>query len=301
MNKQQLFLITACLVATAMLFFFGKQTPPAGSMSLTPAGQPGRMPNMSNSEADSIVEKPIAIDFERLTANLKNKIPEAQKQKITAAEKQLTATAGNTPDKKNQAIKDLVEYWEEVKYWEVAAIYQRQLAQADSTKANWEQAAERLSMAFRISDDSLMQAFLLQKAVAAYKTILKIDTSDTNAKINLAACYIDGYPNLPPKVMQGVLMLREITERDSTHIEANMVLARAAITSGQYDRALERLQRVIRHDPQNAEAFYFMGEVYDILGNKEKSIEAFKECKKTTKNPTFAAELDKIIKQLSNL
>ncbi len=283
-----------------MLFFWGKQTAPTTNANPAAMTAAGNAPPMSNSAAiDSIIEKPIAIDFERLVGNLKDKIPNSQKEKIVAAEKKLTA-AKQIPQR-IEALTSLVKCWEDVRYWEIAALYQRQIAQTDSTKQHWQQAAERLSTSFRISEDSLMQAYLLQKAVAAYQTLLKIDSTDTNAKINLAACYIDGYPTLTPKVMQGVFILREITQRDSTNIEANMVLARAAITSGQYDRALERLQRVVRHDPQHAEAYYFMGEVYNALGNKEKSIEAFKECKKTTKNPTFAAELDKIIKQLSNL
>ena len=93
-------------------------------------------------------------------------------------------------------------------------------------------------------------------------------------------------------------MLRDVTAVDSINVPANFMLGRMAIVSGQFDKAIQRFERVVRQEPTNAEAYYLLADSYLAVGQKEKAIEALKNCKKLIKNPTFATEIDKYINKI---
>lgn len=295
MNRAQLFLTIGCISAVLLLYMFGERQKP-----LDPTAKEG-MPNApfaSSDAAAAMAQTPVdiplvGIDIDRITTNIKQKLSPKERDNINKTEQQLAQAKDKTEQAK--AASSLAKAWEKSDYIEIAAFYYKRLAEADSTADNWQQAADRLAVGFKLSNDSTMFAYLLQNAVKAYEKTLQIDSTRTEAKVNLASCYIEGYTNQTPLVMKGVFMLRDVTAKDSTNAAAYLILGKAAITSGQYDKAVERLEHALRHAPDNAEAYYYLGEAYGAIGNKEKSIKALQECKKLTKNATFAREIDQIL------
>jgi len=95
--------------------------------------------------------------------------------------------------------------------------------------------------------------------------------------------------------MKGVTLLRDITSKDSTNIAANVILGKLAIQSGQFDKAIKRLELVLSLQAKNTEALYFLAEAYKGQGNKGKAIELFEKCKKMVNNPDFTKEIDQYI------
>lgn len=301
MNRAPLILALACIAIVVLLYTFGERQKPLAATSTSPDApfaQGGNPAAMAAAMAQSSSDMPlVGIDIERITGNIKQKLSPAERKTIEQAEAKF-AQAPNNPNAQAQAAAQLAKVWEQVNYIEVAAFYHKKVAEADSTADNWQHAADQLALAFKIAQDSTMFAYLLQNAVKAYEKTLAIDSTRTDAAINLASCYIEGYPDQTPLVMKGVFLLRGVTAKDSTNAAAYLVLGKAAITSGQYDRAVERLERATRYAPSNAEAYYFLAEAYQAVGNKAKAIKALQECKNLTKNPTFAREIDQIILNL---
>jgi len=68
--------------------------------------------------------------------------------------------------------------------------------------------------------------------------------------------------------MKGILMLREMVEKDSTNTEAQMYLGIYSLQTGQTDKARERFEAVLRVDSLNAEAHWQLGQI-------DFSVEAF--------------------------
>lgn len=251
--------------------------------------------NAGNTGAASALKT--QLDMPALATKLKDKITQNAADSITYWENQMQTQAGNNPTK-TKALQQIAQLWEKEGYFEMSAYFRRQLARTDSTQNNWLAAANALADAFQLAADSTMRMFLIENAIDAYQKTLQFDTTQLNVKVNIANCYFDAYANNPQMVMNGVMMLRGVTAIDSTFAPAQLSLGRMAIVSGQYDKAVARLQTVIRKDPNNAEAFYYLGEAYAALGQKEKAKEAFENCKKLVKNPNFAAELDLYIQRL---
>lgn len=258
----------------------------------------GRRHKIVEPKADEPSSTSIQVDFDRLTNNLKEKIDSLQRDSIQLLEAKLTKAI--TDSTKIELLQQLAQQWQNARYVEVAAYFHQKIAKIDSTQKRWEQAAHQLAMAFRVANDTTFRSFLLTNAIDAYNTALGFEPENTDLKLNLATCYVEGYMNQPEKLMKGIFMLREITEQDSTNVPANLVLGRMAIVSGQFERAIQRFQTIIELDPQNVEAYYYLGEAFFGIGDKEKAIDALKECKKLVKNPTFAKELEEYIQKIKN-
>jgi len=242
----------------------------------------------------------VQINFEKLADNLKKKIDSVQRDSIVLLETKMNAYKDSSKISKASVYKELGEVWEKAQYIELASYYFEQAAKFDSVESRWKEAGEKLAFAFRVSGDSSMRAYLTKSTLTAYNHAAAFDTSNLDYQIELAATYIDGYGDQGQQVMKGVFMLRDITIKDSTNVKANLLLGQMAIVSAQYDKAVTRLQIVISKDPSNAQAYYYLAEAYIGLGQKEKAIEAYKDCKKWVKNPTFADQLDKYIEDLIN-
>ena len=289
--KKQVSLIAVCIFASFMLYYFGVRVAPKSDTENAVA--PNTIAGQTTQEENT---PSVSVNFEQLTANLKGRLSENMKDSLKMLEQQLESA--NTDNERSVILEKLAQKWEKARYVEVASYYYKQVAETDSSSKNWETAANKMGLAFRIADDSTMRVFLLENAIASYQTALAFDTSNLELKTNLAACYLEGYPNEPAQIMQGVFMLRDITEVDSVNVPANFMLGRMAIVSGQFDKAIQRFERVVREEPTNAEAYYLLADSYLAVGQKEKAIEALKKCKKLIKNPTFADEIDKYINKI---
>ena len=95
--------------------------------------------------------------------------------------------------------------------------------------------------------------------------------------------------------MQGVQRLLKITEKDPNNLQANLMLGRLSVTSGQYDKAVARLEKVVAQAPENTEALYFLAEAYKGHGDTEKAIKTFERCKQLVNDPAFSKEIDNYI------
>lgn len=291
-TKSQLILITVCIALVALLYIFGQrkslESPTSGEMPT------GGMPMASNPDAATLLKT--QIDMTALAERLKAKIKTGAADSIAYWENKFKESADS--ESRTHALRQIARIWENEGYLELGANYHRQIARTDSTRTNWLEAANKLADAFQLAGDSTMKLFLIENAIDSYQKTLQFDTTQLDVKVNIANCYFDAYSNNPQMVMTGVMLLRSVTAIDSTYVPANISLGRMSIVSGQFDKAILRFQTVIRRDPGNAEAYYYLGEAYAAMGQKEKAKEAFENCKKLIKNPNFAAELDKYIQQL---
>ena len=139
-----------------------------------------------------------------------------------------------------------------------------------------------------------VQMWEAQEAASCLEQSLKIDSTNEDTKLALASAYIEG----TGEPMRGVLILRGITNEKPDDIPANMLLGRMSIQSGQFDKAVKRFETVLKQEPDNSEAVYFLAQTYEGLGNKEKTIELLERCKKLVNKEEFSKEIDRKINSL---
>ena len=57
----------------------------------------------------------------------------------------------------------------------------------------------------------------------------------------------------------------------------NLILGRLAVVSGQYDKATARLEKLIKTNPDNAEAYYNLAKALKAKGKKLESAAAYRK------------------------
>lgn len=136
-----------------------------------------------------------------------------------------------------------------------------------------------------------MQAWAAQGAIGCLNQALELNPDDDTARIALATAYVEG-TSAP---MSGISILREMVAKSPDHVAANLLLGRLSIQSGQWEKAVERLEHVQKLDPNNREALYFLGEAYRGAGQKEQAIATFRRLEKLVNKPEFTKDIESYI------
>jgi cytochrome c-type biogenesis protein CcmH/NrfG len=139
-----------------------------------------------------------------------------------------------------------------------------------------------------------MQMWDGEEAASCLEQSLKIDANNEETKLALATAYIEG----TGEPMRGVQILLAITQEKPNDVPANMLLGRMSIQSAQFDKAIGRFETVLKQEPENKEATYFLAQAYEGKGNKKKAIELLEQCKKLVNDPEFSREIDQQINSL---
>ncbi len=174
------------------------------------------------------------------------------------------------------------------------AYYAIKLAEKENTADSYIGAGDYNNMLMQTAPDEKAKNFLSNNAVSCYQKAVDLDSNNTNNKIRLAGAFMEngGAP------MQGVSILLEIVRQDSTNVDALLMLGRFGIISGQYDKAIARLEKILYLRPQNSEALLMLAEAYNGQGNKTKAVEMLERCKKTVRDPKAKKEIENYIQSI---
>jgi len=99
--------------------------------------------------------------------------------------------------------------------------------------------------------------------------------------------------------MEGLKMIMDVTKKDSTNIYAQMMLVQGALISGQFDKAITRLQSVNRMQPDNIEAILMLADLYERNNDKATAISWYKKSLPFIKKADLKEVIEKRINDLS--
>ncbi len=80
-----------------------------------------------------------------------------------------------------------------------------------------------------------------------------------------------------PNPMEGITILREIVADDQDNVDAHYWLGVFSVKSGQYDKAIERFNKVISIQPSYLAAYIDMGGLYMEMDSAQKALYYFNE------------------------
>jgi tetratricopeptide (TPR) repeat protein len=251
------------------------------------------------------VSKPVAnVTVQMVSSAAKIAIGAALSAQINEAESQLKNATGNAT---LTLQKKLAKLWDDVNQPAPAAFYYQAIAQKENTFADWATAGSRFNDAFKGTQDSVAQPAFVVKAIASYKNAIKLQPANLDAKTGLGVAYVNqtslgmtdpegGSP------MQGIMMLLDVVKQDPNNANANLNLGLFAITSRQYDKAVNRFKTVIEHSAKpGVEPYFYLAESYKQLGKKAEAIAAYQKCKQLLPDDAaFNQQVDQYIKELKN-
>jgi cytochrome c-type biogenesis protein CcmH/NrfG len=93
-------------------------------------------------------------------------------------------------------------------------------------------------------------------------------------------------------------MIRDVAEKNPENMYAQFMLGMGGMMSGQFDKVIERMQRVVQHEPDNVEAILVLAEAYERTNDKANAIKWYEASKKYIQNADVLKEIDGRIKLL---
>lgn len=273
MSRNQIIIVSACAVLCLGIYLFADTKKPKAEKTAD-AGQPTMQPQEQHAHE--------SLDIEQYIKETNSKIADkATKEKV---EKLLEA----------QSYKELIGEYQKLDKPLAIAYYSIKLAEKENKVEAFVGAGDYNTMLMQTAPDEKARNFLSENAVSCYQKAVDLDSNNTNNKIRLAGAYMEsgGAP------MQGVSILLEIVRKDSANVDAQLMLGRFGIISGQFDKAIARLEKILYLRPQNSEALLLLAEAYNGQGNKTKAIEMLERCKKTVTDPAAKKEIENYIQSI---
>ncbi len=233
-----------------------------------------------------------AITSKEVSAVSKQLINASLAADISKLEESLSNTSGK---EKLQIQKSIAQKWDDVNQPAPAAFAYEAIAEVEPSLSNWLITGDRFTTAYQNYSDTTAIPTLVDKAINAYKTVLKLDSSNLDGRTGLGVAYVTGTPN----PMQGIQLLLNVVKEAPKNLKANMNLGLFSMKSNQFQKAIDRFKTVISIK-ESPEAYFYMATSYENLGQKKEAIEAYQKSKQLAADPGLSGFVDQKIKTLSN-
>lgn len=180
----------------------------------------------------------------------------------------------------------------------LVAKYTEQKAMAVPTETNWMLAGDNYFKAFRLSSEKPKN--LISGALINYERVTALNPNNLEAQTAIGVAYVEGAAQLGVMPMKGIGILKEVLNKDPKNVNALTNLGYFAIQSGQYEKAVERFETVLEIDPNNAEAYIYLTDIYLSQNDVEEGIKTLEKYKTLVKDPLVKQQVDDYIKEIRN-
>ena len=162
-------------------------------------------------------------------------------------------------------LKPLSAAWHNAEHDEVAALYAQRIAEAEKTDEAWSIAGANFYLALQKATDPNLREFCSKRAAEAFQNAASLNPTKLEHRLNLALCFVENPPADNP--MKGILQLRELDAQNPENTVVNFQLARLAIKTGQFDKAIARLERIVAMEPKNGRFICLLADAYEGKGD----------------------------------
>jgi tetratricopeptide (TPR) repeat protein len=279
--KKQYLIAAIGFAFVLILFYFGKTT-----TETKPT--PPMKPEASN-QFD--VQQFILQEKQKLSPELSKSITDIENSCVQTTDKSQKIIGLNTA----------ANFWKDTaQNFKLYAFYNSEVAKLDNSEKNLTFAAQQFLTLLRDEHDEAMLAWESDEAIRLFQEAIKLNPNNEDLKIGLGSSYVfgKGRNGDPQQTMKGIQELLGVVRRDSTNMRAQLVLGIGGYVSGQYDKAISRLTKVIIAQPDNLEAIAFLADTYAAQGNKVDAIKWYNVSKRLANNPEYSKEVDNRIKLL---
>ena len=281
MKKQTIFAGTS-LIIVVLLFVFGRTSEPKKASA---------EPNKEQSAK--------AFDIQHFITDAKSNLTPSQTLYLNSLENGITR--GDVPAQQLTAYNSLANFWKDsVAVFEPYAFYISEAAKLDNSEKKLTFAAQLILENLRGEQDEAKLNWQTATAIDLFERAIAVNPANDDLRIGLGSCYIfgRGRSGNPAETMKGIQELLAVARKDSTNMKAQMMLGVGGYVSGQYDKALERLNKVVANEPGNLEAIAFLADTYAAKGDKPAAIKWYTVSKRLANNPHYTEEVDKRIQML---
>jgi tetratricopeptide (TPR) repeat protein len=279
-KKEQIIVVTGGIVLLLLIYFLGVTVPHKK--------EPAAVSEISNPGFD--IQSAIKIATSQLS----------EQQQTYVSGLTQAVVRGDVKDQKIRTYRQLAAFWSDsAKSFLPFAYYTSEAAKLENSEKSLTFAAQLLLDNLRGVDQPDIKSWLASESKVLFEKALVLNPDSDSLQIGMGSTYIFGAPaENPQEVMKGIQQILAVTRRDSTNIYAQKMLGIGGIVSGQYDKAVERLEKVAKSTPHDLEVLLMLAEGYERKGDKAKATEWYNRAAEHVENPALKTELNKRIQQL---
>lgn len=279
MKKTQWLVIFIGILISAGLFFGGRTSPKKGE---------------TKPVTSSVQNATFSIDS--ILVHAKEILKPEQVTRLSLLENSITR--GDIKTQKLDVYHQLAHFWKDsVGIFEPYIWYEAEAARLENSEKSLTFAAHLLLDNLRNESNEKLKRWKGVQAKDLFERSLNLNQNNDSSLVGLGACYIFG--NIADNPMEGILKVRQVAEKDSTNVFAQMVLGHGSLISGQYDKAIDRFEKVLLLQPENLEAVLVLAEVYERKADKANAIVWYKKALSIANNPDLKKALEARIEELS--
>jgi tetratricopeptide (TPR) repeat protein len=237
-----------------------------------------------------------AFTTDTILALAKKKLTPEQAIRINTLEHSISR--GDVKEQQLKIYHQLAHFWgDSLSIFEPYAWYSAESARLENSEKTLTFAARLFLENLQEDEMPERRRWKAQQAKDLFERSLKINPDNDSSKVGLGACYLFG--NISATPMEGILKIREVADKDSSNVYAQLMLARGSMISGQYGKAIGRLLTVNRFDPRNVETILMLADAYERTDDKANAIIWYRESLKFIQRQEARGEIEKRIKELS--
>jgi tetratricopeptide (TPR) repeat protein len=270
LKKPQFIVAIIAIISCVAIYIFVPRTKKAES------SQPENNPASATVTTQSLLD------------GAKTALTASQKITLLSIENQLVKSKTKTDSLKN--FTQLAQFWADSAHRvEPYLYYTYSAALLENSEKSLTFAAQQLIDNLTTPDaPPAMLNWIALNAKALLEKALVINPNNDSAKINLGACYLFG----------NILKVKEVVDKNPQNIYGQLILGLGGKKSGQYPKAIERFNTILKLDPNNIEAMVNLAECYELTDQKALAIDWYTKMKTLVKNPNAKEAIDKRIKEL---
>jgi tetratricopeptide (TPR) repeat protein len=278
--NKPIFLILSGVAAICLLFFFGRTTE-------------------NKKKAIQAVKAEKTFNAQSFITEAKAHLTPSQLVYLGSLENSITR--GDIPSQKIKSYYALANFWKDsARLYEPYAYYIIEATKLDKSEKSLTFAARLLLSNLRGEQDEAKLNWQSTEAIRLFEEALALNPENDDLKIGLGSVYVfgRGRSGNPEATMKGIQQLLSVTRKDSNNMKAQLVLGVGGLMSGQYDKAVDRLKKVVAKEPGNLEAIAYLADAYAASGNKAEAVKWYNISKKLVNDPHYTKEVDERIRTI---
>jgi tetratricopeptide (TPR) repeat protein len=281
-KKPQWITIGTAVFLVAVIFIYGQRVPKKYNVP-TP---------VANTSANT------EVNTDSILQTSRKQLSQEQSTRLAMLENSISR--GDVKDQKLKVYHQLAHFWgDSIGFFPPYAWYEAEAARLENSEKSLTFAAHLFLSSLQEDQQTDVQ-LTKWKALQArdlFERSLKINPNNDSSKVGLGGCYLFG--NIAETPMEGINLIREVTQRDSTNVYAQMMLVQGSLVSGQFDKAITRLQSVNRMHPENIEAILLLADLYERNNDKATAMSWYKKSLLFIKRTDLKEVIEKRINDLS--
>lgn len=207
--------------------------------------------------------------FESLLADAKAHLEAAQSAQVVELEQKVQNATSD--EERVAALKRLSGLWYDLGQIPVAGGLAEQVAEIENADTSWSVAGATYYNGLVGSQDPVIRNYCATRAVKAFESAASLNPKNVDYRVNQALVYAENPP--PDNPMRAVLLLRELESKHPESASVYNALGRLAIKTGQWARAIERLEKAWSLDKKNPNTPCLLAKAYEGSGNSVKATE----------------------------